>query len=546
MAVVSRVATIKVNNGAGSTRTWTATAAVQDIEAGNSVEVTITDVSEGVVSVQDPEAAFVLRYVNDAGTVIRSVNLTTPTGSQTDTFFFTDTGLSGGLPRVGTIEIRLQVTRTTGGPAVTYDIETDGSPNTPPTTFTTTQLDRGWIRGISTLVEAFTGPGEPIGYSDTLTINTTTGFASYVDRALSVSLTSVGTAINLTTNSTTTKLRTATTVIDNRFLAALTTVGMTVTVPNAALTGQPDWTYTSVTDGAVQVDPKIYRTPLFQLDDNLFGIPPLSKNVPNHLRLSSQQGFLAERFTNIRGVGLNGLTYNVNLVPVKPGSTITEIGKVSTTQGGEIGWAPSFLAWSSSLPGGTWNKTLTITAPAGAVGASYTQLVAGTDEAYTLVAINPNLFVLAGGGNSDPAAAKRHWSPGNGLIIVGVLRDKFERKNVGVDGTPKIGLERLNTVLGRGEYLRVSDLTWVAAEGVVADEFIMSVSPGDPNVFMKTFTGSETAGWEYDFGAIVKLPNGGTTYSTVVAIESTGDSNMHDGYSVDPIGLAISGVISTR
>lgn len=247
MAVVSRISKLRIELVAdpNTFRQWLVTAAVQDTPAGSSVSVTIAMTTGGVApGVPD---TLTLRYADDGGTTIRTVALTPDSASQSDTFFFTNDGTSGGSARCGTVEMKLQATR---GGVGAYDVETDGSPNTPGAG-NQSQLDRGWIRSTTTLVEdisntslggAPTAPGE---YDESLFVRTTCGAASYVPRALTVAL-SAG-SVSGSTNSTTSPTRDVTfsNVVDDRFPAASTTVGVTVTVPNAALTGSADWSFSS-------------------------------------------------------------------------------------------------------------------------------------------------------------------------------------------------------------------------------------------------------------------------------------------------------------
>lgn len=559
MAVVSRIATIKFDNGlpAPSGRTWVATAATQDTAAGSSVVTTITNTATG--GALDPAVSdtFTLRYVDDGGTVIRTVTLDNNAASQTDTFFFTSTGASGGTALADTIEIRLQVTKTTGGPTNTYDVETDGSPNTPPTGFTTTQLDRGWIRGSTTQTQVVSnialggGKNSPAQYDESLFMRVTHGHGSYRSRALTVASSSG--SLSSATNSTASATRDVTfsSVVDNRFPAASTVVSWTITIPNATLTGQPAWALSSTTADTITVDPRLTAAHLLQIDVSAYSTPPFSAGSQAAQRVFPHNGYVSTHLRTARGTrvgdvmseGKNGLTFSLALVSAATGQDFGSTGFTTTTKGGETGWQDSFLVWTAVV-GGNWTKTVTITAPSDITGASYLLQPTAT---YALQAADPNLFVLAGGGNAAAANSGTHWSPGTDLLIAGALRNKSTAQYATPDAAPTVSLLRLNPALGRGEYLRSSDLTWVAAASATADSFTMTVSPGDPNVYTKTFTAAQTASWgTYDIVPIVKIINGGTIYSNAAVIDVVAPDNKHDGYAIDPIALALSGILSQR
>lgn len=549
MAVVSRICTLEFDNGLGSFRRWIATAASQDTAEGSSVVVTVTQAAS---SSTPPGVAdtLTLNFYNDSGILIRSASLTPSSSSQTVTFHFTDTGNSGGSSRHGTVEIAIRATKTTGGPTATYDYETDGSPSTPPTTFSATQVDRGWIRGTTTLthsisnVSAGGSKNSPASFPDPLHVRLTTGSTAYVTVAYTAGLKESSTTKRTRiTNSTTqtwdaafTGTSTTTGRVNEGLSASSHTLISFATVPNASLTGQPYTSITTETTDSITTDPRLTVTHLFQVDDNSYGTPPLSKNRASGQRLTSEQAFMAARMTNARGEGQNNITWSMTLTPVAPGTTISNTGIVSATQGGQDGWGSStFTSWSSSLPGGTWNKAIDVTDPSD-IDAD-THLVGGT-AAYTLLAVNPNLRIIAGGGNASASA--RHFQPGDPLTLAAALRDISTSQYASVDSSPApaVVLLRMNPTLGRGEYLRASDYTWVAAASATADSFTMTQSAGDSGVWVKTFTAEQTAGWgTLDFAFVPKLYNNGTPYTTSSTVTVLGSLNPHDSQDFDPTGL---------
>lgn len=557
MAVVSRIATIKFDNSLGSTKTWTATAAVQDTAAGSSVVVTIDRVNVGALAPDDTDT-LTLRYVDDGGNIIRSVTLNNTTFPQTDTFFFTANGASGGGNRCGTIEIKLQATKTTGGPTNTYDVETDGSPNTPPSTFTTTQLDRGWIRGTTTLVESISnislggGKSTPAEYDESLFVRLTAGDTSYIARALSVSISNTTPSLSGNTNSTTAAQRDVTFsgVVDNRFPASVQTAAVSETVPNATLTGLPDFTFSSVTDDSISVDPRLTCTHLLQLDDNSFGTPPMSKNSAAGQRLTSQIGYISTNLRAARGTltgnaiteGKNtnstGTAINIHTSLQDQAQAVTAITQDGDlgTRGGEAGWM-GFMQWTSALPGGTWNKTVTINSPSDITGASY---LLNSTVSYTLLAIDPAIK-LAFNASVDSSNLGDHFSPGMALVVEASLFNRVTNQAVAPDSSPAptCSILRYNQTTQKKQYLK-TDYTWADLTGGTADTFALTVSPNDANTYARTFTAAQTStanGWDNSrLEVISTVYRGGTPYGDVIPVPVTGTNNKHSGYSYDPVG----------
>lgn len=553
MAVLSRIARLRVSRAVGDNREWTATAAVQDTAAGSSVVVTTMNVATGGTAPADADT-LTLNFYNDAGGLVRTVALSTSAASQTTTFFFTTNGLSGGGDRCGTIEIALRATKTTGGPTETYDAETDGAPATP-VTAGSLQTDRGWIRGTTTAVQVLSNvalggaKNAPAAYvtpvagdgGDSLFVRTTLGVAVYVARTLTVGL-SHG-SLSGPTNSTTGPVFdiSHTSVVDNRFPAASTVVVTSVTVPNATLTGQPFTAFTTTTTDSMPVDPRITRTPLFQLDNNTFATPPLFNDVSDHRRRNSQQGFLASRSTNARGEGVNGLTYSVSLTPVAPGTPVSQTGLVTTTQGGQDGWAPSFLAWSSSLPGGRWDKSASYTAPADILGASYVVQAAGTNTIYTLIARNDDYDARVNV-NHVAGLAGRHFEAGMKIAVVAYVIDVSTQKRVAGATFESVRCSLVRTAPGDIDGLSntfqfFDGTAWVNwTPGTAQTVFTLTASPVDPDTFERQFADTTSFG-ERDFRANVQIAIGGVTYLSSLVTPNLATKNRHDGQTFDPIGL---------
>lgn len=537
MATVSRIAKIELS-GLGSTRQWLATAAVQDTAAGGTVNITMTQTTTGATPPGTANSLRELRVVNDAGTTIRTFTWTEGAASESFSFSFTSDGVSGSAARCGTLELVLRVTRTVGGPTSTYDVESDGSPDTPPTSFTSS-LDRGWIRGTTTLVESISnialggGKNSPAAYDESLFVRTTLGAVSYTARTLSVAL-SAG-SLSGSTNSTTAAARdiTFTNVCDERFAAAATVVGVTVTAPNATLTGQPFTTFTSVTDDSITVDPRLTATHLFQINSNTFQTPPSAGNVTG-TRRTDETGFLAARILNARTEGVNGLTVTQSLTPRNPGTGLS--GSSSTaTRGGQAGWT-GFLDWPQGNPGGIWDKAVDITAPSDIDDDTY--LTGGTQE-LRLIAIDPNLRALAQIGSDSP---NDHILAGATVEVDVKLIDTASTKLVTVDpdgsGVAVYTVWRRVNSSGVAQHLNTSNV-WVdthsASDTAATADRHQAIKVTDQLMYRVTKTVG--ADWTNDFAVVVRVERDGAPYATVAYAEIVGTANPHSRNEFDPVGL---------
>lgn len=510
MAVVSRISTLRFDNGLGSFRQWQVTAAVQDTAEGQGVTWSLAETSGGT----PPGAADTrtVRFKDPSGAVLVSTTATS------GTFYFTNDGTSGGSARHGTVIIDIQATKTT---VPTYDYETDGSPSTAPTGFSATQVDRGYIRGTTTLVESVSNislggaQSEPAAYDESLYFRCTLGSSSYIAQALTVTA-SAG-SLSSATNSTTATTRDVTfaNVVDDRFNAALTTVTWTVTPPNDATTGIAYTAFSSTTDTEIDVDPRLTCSHHFQIDDNTFDTSDASSS---NSMLSTQSGFLATRFVNSRGVGINGLTVTQTLTPVNPG-TAASASSSTATRDSQDGWT-DLLSWTASKPGGTWNKTLDVTSPLDIELPTY--LVSDT-ASYTMVADDPRLSLRIEAG--DPANPGDPWLVGDDLVI-GVAAIRFtttgsERLEIDT-GTCKFTIAKFNPALLRIETLASDKITWEYTQTPYL--FSATVSPTDPYLFLNylDFPAAITTQWGDIGGVFIQ------GYAEIDGIPKTAGGNAGD------------------
>lgn len=523
MANPSRVSTLTISGATGS-RTWTATAAVQDTAAGSSVVITLATSATGATP-PVAETAYTLNVkIDNVGTVVRA--FTPGVGfNGTQTFFFTVDGVSASAVRAGLVRLQIVVAQTGGLGATQYSGDSDVG-GTPPATFTFTQTDSGYIRGTTTATTTL-GQGS-YAYGDTITATTVLGAAPFQSRTVTTkvgALTAVASAA-----STTATFTTAQGLCDNRFPASSNSNATITTVPNASLVATPWTTLGTPTETSATVDPRLTVTHLMQVNDNTFGTPPISKDVGGQ-RLSSDLAFLDSRFTNASGTGVNSINFTVTLQDALALVTALTRTTTSATMGGEAGWGTGFLAWDSALPTGTWNKTTVINSPAAATG-----LASGGSKAYSLVAANPNLRLVAGAGPATAGTDSRHFSPGVPLLIGVAIFNTNTNMTVPADtGTAKAALGRFSLTLGRAEFLD-SDGVWKATNGVAVYYWTLTVSPGDSNVFIASFADTSTWGVA-DMFVIGKAQVAGVPVSSFQKEITVNGVNNHTAYEFDGPGF---------
>lgn len=533
MAVLERIATLRLDNGLGAFRQWQATATVLDTAAGASVAVAFAETSGGVPFTAPTTIQLIFKDGN--GVVIRTI--TAPVASQD--FFFTANGLSGGGDRCGQVEIVIRVVGNNAG-VDPYDVASDGSTNDGVTSYTTT-TDRGWIRGTTTLIEAISNvalggaKNQPAEFDESLFVRLTCGAVSYVARALAVAFSSG--ALSGNTNSSTAAQRDASfaNVVDDRFPAALTaSVGITVTVPNAALTGQPDWTHTVTTDDTIDVDPRINVQWHLQKDQATFDT---SYHDPGFSMLASEVGQVAARFKKRRtAAGVNGLSVTLTADPVAPGSNSVN-SSVTATRDAELGWSDLVDIAPTGKPGGTWNVTADVTAPS---NADLDSLLVTPTVAILVLAPNPAYAVLCGGGSG--VDGQHFVANSDDFVVGGGLVNGVTGQLLTPSGTPTVTIAR-QTAAGKVEYLDAAFL-WneiVGNEQAFAHNLIPAnlIIPGaDPRVYLFIITVGTVIWASKSVSALLKFQDsGGTPYIGQVPVFVSAGENRHTGYKFDPIGL---------
>jgi hypothetical protein len=571
MVLLQAQARVTLSSITGDRRTWEVFRNFPDFgdgdaNAGGSMTFTMNQDTDGLAP---PDAAnqeiVVGFYIDNGSTLVREFRINPTITSSTLTFHGTHNGLSSGTARCGTLRIRITVEKTNGGPTATYSADSDGG-SVPPTGGAVETEDRGWVRfntGITTTIsnDSYSGPKtEPAVFSESLYHRVVSDVAPYQSytmghqlnsgtgtKRFSTSSSSSGTWSRLWSGTSTAVGR-----VNEGFDPSEETCEASGAPQTSSLTGN-DWMVpTSETNDFIDVDPRLTCEHLFQLDDNSYGTPPLSKLDTSGERPSTSIAYLGTHIRDARGSkvgdvlsgGVSGITVDIELVAALNGDTISR-SATTTTEGGEVGWTSGFMAWTSPLPGGAWDKSVVITSPFDINAAGY--LLNNTAQYQLLASRSPFVELIVGGGM--PGANGDHFSPGKSLIVGGALYQTKVLNVVAPDPSPAPSLVfvRLNQSTGRSQYLD-SNGVWQDANGATLDTFSMTVSPTDANVFTRTVTNTDDWG-EDDVFAVVTMFYQAVSYSRPLQIINVSGESIHsEGSSpaFDPIAFGLHGIISQR
>lgn len=508
-----------------SFREWVATATVGsgDYAAGATVTVTVAMTSGGPAP-PGVDETFQLIVKNSAGTTVRTINLTANTASQSTSFVLTANGSAGGGDRCGVFEMVLRADRDS---VVAYDVSSDNSTNSPPAGFVT-EHSRGWVRGTTSNtmslsnVSAGGAKTQPASFNESIFVRSVLGHQSIGNYTLTLGVTdSLGgpaqTGTSSSTNSATRDV-TLSGIVDDRFTAASRTFTSSVSIPNDTLTGAA-WTVLTTTQDTITADPRITITHHLQVNNNTY-----SAGLNQDSRLTSDLGFATWKATNARGEPISGLVATHSLGDTD--NLVADTYSVSETTGAS-GLPPSMQTWDAALPGGSWTHVVSVTT------ADATGLASPENEAWTLLAINPDLEPLVYLGFNAAGNDDRHIKAGDNLRVAFTVKNRGTRKRVAPDAG-SVSVSLLRYVTGTGWQYLSSGNVWTAwGSGVVADEFAMT-DDGDGLGFTKDYT--STSGWgTSDIVAVnVVCKIGGTPYGWYTQRELVGGANGHDGYVADP------------
>lgn len=539
MALVSRIARVRITTATGAFREYTATAAVQDTPAGASVVVTVALTTGGTLPPDAPNNPIELNfYIDNGATLIKTVTFTPGTLPQNDTFFFTTNGLTGGAARLGTVRMRVRVEKTNGGPTATYHVDSDGTNNTP-IALGSTALDQGWIRGTvagtvtASNISAGGGKTAPAKFAEALYHRLVLAASSYASFTTVHTFTGTSKTLNVTGSTATRDAEFSGTSlsagrVNEGFPAADATYTATVSVgSNSALTGLP-WTVLTVTPDTLRVDPRLSAVWQLQNDQPAFGSPPRSLNESSGEMPGSSIGRVAVGLYDARGSfvdpnmsgGVNGLTVEVGGFSVTdPTVAIVPVSSVTATRGGEAGWS-DFTQWTNSKPGGDWDWSANITAPSDIDDPAY---LLGGEVTYTLIATrNPFVALIVDAGHASSSLNDRHMQLGDQLEAAAFLEQTKEGEEIllafDAGKTPVVAFKRVRS--GQVE-------CWNGAAFVVANPGLTFLPMTQVSTYVWTYTVTTDMNWS---DVIVQCSGiyQGVSYSGQMTREFVGPEHPHD------------------
>jgi hypothetical protein len=549
VAVYKGVAYVTVNNGTGNRHFALAhatgettpdirgdhTSFEQDAAADGSVALVLTQSTDGLTPPSTADSVTVELLHADSATVLDAATIAPGEATSTAlTLSATSDGAATGTPLIGDCRLRLRVVRTSLG---TYDADSDS------------QNLKGFLRlnpASLAVTAGHTGASDPASFGDELTATVDLSHSPGVDlphRHFDVTARNAATDVAYASGRTTgLDPQSVALEVDNRFPASEVGVNIdveVVAVPSAiAPDSEPLATWIVIPVGTVdRVDGKKVRKGQVPTDAGISighhlqvndDVRDAAKAVTS--RMVSELGFLAARLANARGEPVAGITYRATLTDERA-LLAPAIDRTVTT--GVDGWPSTLVPWDSQLPGGSWEHTVAITAPANATG-----LEANPTAPRTLLAANPNLVLVCGAGPAQDPLDARHLTPGMPVLAGLVVFDVASRRTVALDEAgivPSLALGRFNVSLGRAEHLD-ADGTWQPTSDVDVHYWTCTKSAGDANVWIVAFT--ETSSWGHaDLFTIGRAAVGGVTVSSFGKEPVVGAVNNHTGYVIDGPGL---------
>ena len=219
----------------------------------------------GVTPPAVPDTLDLSMRIDNSATQVINFSLSPTLASQTKTFFFTDTGVTGGSPRCGMIRGRITAVNTTALAASQYNVNSDDATGEVlPTGSTVTQRDQGWIRGTTTSATtanitslgsaAFTGT---YAYPDSVFIRTTLGAVSYSGKTITNSIAGILNSA-VSPSGTTYDSTFSSAILATNFTNAITSRLVSVAaLQSSDLATGTDWTVLTQTTQTITIDPRL-------------------------------------------------------------------------------------------------------------------------------------------------------------------------------------------------------------------------------------------------------------------------------------------------
>lgn len=523
---------LRVVPSGGTSNDW-----VDYVTPGQHLHLISYRISDGISAPPDATEIRLTLYVDDSSNIVKEfiINGSGQSGTTftfpTQNFYVTSDGNSGGTIKSGTLRAKIRAINT--GLVNTYDVSSENNVTVPdgyeaPDSTKVSGFFVSTTTGFvlvdsSTFGNTYTGLW---AYPDTIKSRITLGARPYKDQQIvhliqSGASTFVSGTTTIASGSLTSDL-TVTNGIDNRFTAQSGTYTATVKVVQNSNLVASGWTkLTSTGTQSMSIDPRISGQHLLQINKSTFDNDPMSINVPDYNRKSTDLGFIATRVFNVRGEGQNGLNTRtllrdeVGLVTGVSGDNTTHTEKT------QLGWTNLFT-WDNTLPGGKWRKDVSILSPANITGTSffisgdYTQWPTGGDGwpsgggfAHNLVATNPNYMGLIQIVHGDAGFNGSHLVTGQAIKVLISVFDTQTRLFKDLDGgtgSPTIGVFRFNRSaqggLGAEEYLESGGTTWAPSYDTGTQSQVMvyyhplsTGSVANPRIWSIDFTTGQTALW---------------------------------------------------
>lgn len=485
-----------------------------------------------------PDSVTITLYEGDSQTVLASQTLAAPVNGAVVTLTLNSV----------CADYRLYLQASAGGIG-SYDVNSDLQNTSGILRFNPTSI---------TFQQWHTGTSNPASYNDNIEVHAdlSEGFAyelSYRHFTVEAANATDGT-VYATTTTDGTDPQNALIKVDNKFPASEVSVNIDISVialPSAiAPDSEPDATWITIPEGTTdRVDSRRVRKGPFPVDAAIYAVHHMQLNDATYSasllvtsRLNSDLGLITVKMANARGEALSGITYQ-SYIQDQDQLVGRAFDRTLTTQAD--GFPPTMTAWDSQLPSGAWIHTITITGPADAVGLDW-----DTTMELTLLAQSPNYGIICGAGPSTIGAAGDHWTPGEDFLVGAAMYDKSKATLMDPDLSPgpSVLIGRFRPDLGIVEYLD-ANYDWLTLGSGAAYEHILTQSPSDSRVWILTISGAETAAWTnpvLDLFVVGQMNHSGTPYWSFTSAPVVGGKNKHSRHEIDPLAIALGGIISNR
>lgn len=476
-----------------------------------------------------------------------TMTLTSPAANtiHSVSFWLTQTGTSGTANRIGTLQIHLRVIRS-GQPTGNYDVSSTADFNTPPTGYPVTVRDQGYIRSNplgSEVTQVFLSnvaqqgaKNTPAAFNDTLFHRTLLPVTPWNDSDFGVTAAvqrpNLSNVVTSAVTGTGQAQLDASWPINSTFDRALTTYTGTATVRTSSLTGIAWANLGSIQTDTITADPRWTFRTLFQVNTSRFttaGEGEFFLDQTSRQMLASDMGYLLKKATNARGQAITGAQqWTENFSDAGGQLGLTDRTVRTDNQSGvgrpgglgiNSGWGyPSsggpWRVWSETKPGGGWLYRVT------SISGQPTDMIVDPDQTVTMLAVNPDLFVLSAMGNALTSGTGDHWTEGKPLLAGVGVWSSTSANLIAADAspTPTVVLLRFNTAVGKVQFLNASNVWTNLDPGTAIHRWPLSQGQADNRVWITTF--ATTTGWgDYDISGLFRVFVNATPYQTRFPLE---------------------------